>query len=123
MGILASPALSDLPLSTSRTIDVLEFVDLEAIDPIYFDRSYYMEPQKTAAKAYTLLRDALHKSGHVAVAKVALRQRESLAVLRVYSDVMVLTTMLWPDEVRPAQFDFLQEDSPPGRAKELSMAG
>src|SRR5215469_1680477 len=87
MVILTNDDLADLPLSTSRTIDVLEFVDIEAIDPIYFDRSYYLEPQKAAAKAYILLRDALHKSGHVAIAKVALRQRESLAVLRVYSDV------------------------------------
>jgi DNA end-binding protein Ku len=121
--ILTSADLSDLPLSTSRTIDVLEFVDLEAIDPIYFDRSYYLEPQKAAAKAYVLLRDALHKSGHVAIAKVALRQREALAVLRVYSDVLVLTTMLWPDEVRKPEFDFLHEDAPQVRSRELTMAG
>jgi DNA end-binding protein Ku len=121
--ILTSADLADLPLSTSRTIDVLEFVDLEAIDPIYFDRSYYLEPQKAAVKAYVLLRDALHKSGHVAIAKVALRQREALAVLRVYSDVMVLTTMLWPDEVRAPQFDFLHEDAPQVRDRELTMAG
>lgn len=123
MIILTGDDLADLPLSTSRTIDVLEFVDIEAIDPIYFDRSYYLEPQKAAAKAYVLLRDALHKSGHVAIAKVALRQRESLAVLRVYSDVLVLTTMLWPDEVRAPKFDFLQEDAPQVRSKELTMAG
>lgn len=120
--ILTSADLADLPLSTSRTIDVVEFVDLEAIDPIYFDRTYYLEPQQASAKAYTLLRDALHKSGHVAVAKVALRQRESLAVLRVYSDVMVLTTMLWPDEVRKPDFDFLGEDPPQVQAREMSMA-
>jgi DNA end-binding protein Ku len=123
MVILTSSDLSDLPLSTSRTIDVLEFVDLEAIDPIYFDRTYYLEPQKAATKAYHLLRDALHKSGHVAVAKVALRQRESLAVLRVYSDVLVLTTMLWPDEVRAPDFDFLQEDAPQVQSREMAMAG
>lgn len=123
MVILTNDDLSSLPLSTSKTIDVLEFVDIEAIDPIYFDRSYYLEPQKAAAKAYVLLRDALHKSGHVAIAKVSLRQRESLAVLRVYSDVMVLTTMLWPDEVRSPKFDFLSEELPQVRSKELSMAG
>jgi DNA end-binding protein Ku len=123
MVILTSSDLSDLPLSTSRTIDVLEFVDLEAIDPIYFDRSYYLEPQKTSGKAYLLLRDALHKSGHVAIAKVSLRQREALAVLRVYSDVLVLTTMLWPDEVRPPDFEFLREDAPQVQAREMTMAG
>ncbi len=120
--ILTSADLADLPLTTSRTIDVVEFVDLEAIDPIYFDRTYYLEPQQTSAKAYVLLRDALHKSGHVAIAKVALRQRESLAVLRVYSDVMVLTTMLWPDEVRSPDFDFLDEDAPQVQPREMTMA-
>jgi DNA end-binding protein Ku len=121
--ILTNSDLADLPLSTSRTIDVLEFVDLEAVDPIYFDKSYYLEPQKAAVKPYILLRDALHKSGHVAIAKVALRQRESLAVLRVYSDVLVLTTTLWPDEVRKPTFDFLHEDAPQVRPQELTMAG
>jgi DNA end-binding protein Ku len=123
MVILTSADLADLPLSSSRTIDVLEFVDLEAIDPIYFDRSYYVEPQKAAVKPYVLLRDALHKSGHVAVAKVALRQREALAVLRVHADVIVLTTMLWPDEVRTPEFAFLHEDAPQVRPQELTMAG
>lgn len=123
MVILTNADLADLPLSTSRTIDVLEFVDLEAIDPIYFDKSYYLEPQQAAVKPYVLLRDALHKSGHVAIAKVALRQRESLAVLRVYSDVLVLTTTLWPDEVRKPAFDFLHEDAPQVRPQELTMAG
>lgn len=121
--ILTSADLADLPLSTSRTIDVVEFVDLEAIDPIYFDRTYYLEPQQASLKAYTLLRDALHKSGHVAIAKVALRQRETLAVLRVYSDVIVLTTMLWPDEVRKPDFDFLDEDAPQVQPREMNMAG
>jgi DNA end-binding protein Ku len=123
MVILTNADLADLPLSTSRVIDVLEFVDLEAIDPIYFDRSYYLEPQQAAVKPYVLLRDALHKSGHVAVAKVALRQREALAVLRVHADVLVLTTMLWPDEVRTPDFGFLREDSPQVRPQELTMAG
>jgi DNA end-binding protein Ku len=124
MIVLTDADLADLPLSSSRSIEVLEFVDLEAIDPIYFDRNYYLEPQKNnAAKPYILLRDALHKSGHVAIAKVALRQRESLAVLRVYADVLVLTTMLWPDEVRRPDFPFLNEDAPQARPQELTMAG
>lgn len=122
--VLTNADLADLPLSSSRVIDVLEFVDLEAIDPIHFDRSYYLEPQADAAvKPYVLLRDALHKSGHVAVAKVALRQREALAVLRVYRDVLVLTTMLWPDEVRAPEFAFLSTDTPQVRAQEMTMAG
>ncbi|MFF5986044.1 non-homologous end joining protein Ku [Prauserella flavalba] len=122
MVVLTDKELSDLPLSTSRTIDVQEFVPLEAIDPIYYDKSYYLEPQKAALKPYVLLRDALQKSGQVAIAKVAIRQREALAVLRVLSDVMVLTTMLWPDEVREPDFPFLKEDAPQVRSQEMTMA-
>ncbi|MBB3662368.1 DNA end-binding protein Ku [Prauserella sediminis] len=122
MVVLTDKELSELPISTSRSIDVQEFVPLEAIDPIYFDKSYYLEPQKAAIKPYVLLRDALHKSGQVAITKVAIRQRESLAVLRVVSDVMVLTTMLWPDEVREVDFPFLREDAPEVRSQEMSMA-
>ncbi|MFC4001794.1 Ku protein [Prauserella oleivorans] len=122
MVVLTDKELAELPLSTSRTIDVQEFVPLEAIDPIYYDKSYYLEPQKPALKPYVLLRDALQKSGQVAIAKVAIRQRESLAVLRVLSDVMVLTTMLWPDEVRQPDFPFLREDPPQIRPQEMTMA-
>ncbi|PRX45467.1 DNA end-binding protein Ku [Prauserella shujinwangii] len=123
MVVLTDKELAELPLSTSKTIEVEEFVPLEAIDPIYFDKSYYLEPQKAALKPYVLLRDALAKSGQVAIAKVAIRQRESLAVLRVLSDVLVLTTMLWPDEVRTPDFGFLKEDPPQVRPQELTMAG
>ncbi|MGH3434321.1 MAG: Ku protein [Thermocrispum sp.] len=123
MVVLTNDDLAELPLASSNGIDVLEFVPLEAVDPIYFDRGYYLEPDKGAAKPYVLLRDALHKSGRVAIVKVALRQRETLALLRVWSDVLVLQTMLWPDEVRTADFDFLGEDSPELRPEEMSMAG
>ncbi|MGH3521163.1 MAG: Ku protein [Haloechinothrix sp.] len=123
MVVLTDTDLADLPLSSSRTIDVLEFVPLESIDPIYFDRTYYLEPQKAATKPYVLLRDALHKSGNVAIAKVALRQRETLALLRVHADVLLMTTMLWPDEVRTPDFGFLREDPPQVRPQELTMAG
>jgi DNA end-binding protein Ku len=123
MVVLTDADLNDLPLPTSRGIEVVEFVPLEAIDPICFDRSYYLEPQKPAVKPYVLLRDALHKSGHVAIAQVVLRQREALAVLRVYADVLVLTTMLWPDEVRTPDFPFLREELPQIRPQEMNMAG
>ncbi|MFD8495433.1 Ku protein [Amycolatopsis sp. NPDC059657] len=123
MVVITDEDLAELPLSTSKLIDVLEFVPLESIDPIQFDKTYYLEPQKTATKPYVLLRDALHKSGHVAVAKVAIRQRESLAILRVVSDVLVMTTILWPDEVRTPDFGFLREEAPQVRAQELTMAG
>jgi DNA end-binding protein Ku len=119
--VLTDEDFADLPLSTSRTIDVLEFVPLEQVDPIYFSRSYYLEPDGAGAKPYVLLREALEDSGRVALVKVALRQRESLATLRVRNGVFVLEMMLWPDEVREPEFGFLDEDIDV-RQQELTMA-
>jgi len=119
--VLTDEDFKDLPLTTSRAIDVLQFVPLEEVDPIYFAKSYYLEPEKTGTKPYVLLRDALEDSGKVAVVKVALRSRESLAVLRVRDGVFVLETMLWPDEVRTPDFGFLDEDVEV-RKPELQMA-
>ena len=121
MVVLTDDDFKDLPLATSRVIDVLEFVPLEQIDPVYYAKSYYLEPEKTGVKPYVLLRDALVKSGQVALVKVALRQRESLAALRVRNNVFVLETMLWPDEVREADFPFLKEEVEV-RPQELQMA-
>ncbi|WP_086846155.1 Ku protein [Amycolatopsis kentuckyensis] len=123
MVVITDAEMAELPLTTQRTIDVLEFVPLESIDPIQYDRTYYLEPQKNAVKPYVVLRDALHKSSQVAIAKVAVRQRESMAVLRVHADVLVMTTMLWPDEVREPDFPFLRDDPPQIRPQELTMAG
>ncbi len=119
--ILTDEDLANLPLQSSRTIDVLQFVPLEQVDPIYFAKSYYLEPDRTGAKPYALLRDALEESGRVALVKIALRQREQLATLRVRDGVFVLETMLWPDEVRVPDFPFLSEDIDV-RPQELSMA-
>ncbi|MFF5263198.1 Ku protein [Actinomadura viridis] len=121
MVILTDEDFADLPLSTSRRIDVLQFVEQEEVDPIYFAKSYYLEPDAQGAKPYVLLRDALERSDQVAIVKVALRQRESLATLRVREGVFVLETMLWPDEVRAPDFPFLEEDIEV-RKQELSMA-
>jgi len=120
--VLTDEDFKDLPLTTSRAIDVLQFVPLEQVDPIYFEKSYYLEPDKAGVKPYALLRDALADSGKVAVVKVALRNRESLATLRVRDGVFVLETMLWPDEVRTPDFGFLDEQIEV-RPQELAMAG
>ena len=120
--VLTDEDFKDLPLTTNRAIDVLQFVPLEELDPIYFEKSYYLEPDKAGTKPYVLLRDALEQSGKVAVVKVALRNRESLAALRVRGGVFVLETMLWPDEVREPDFGFLDEDVEV-RPQELAMAG
>ena len=108
--ILTDEDLADLPLPTGREIDVVEFVPVEQVDPIMFAKCYYLEPEKTAAKPYALLREALTETDRMAVVKVALRQRETLAVLRVRDKVICLQTMLWPDEVREADFDVLDAD-------------
>ncbi|GAA1021903.1 non-homologous end joining protein Ku [Acrocarpospora pleiomorpha] len=119
--VLTDDDFAGLPLSTSRRIDVLQFTPAEQIDPIYFAKTYYLEPDAQGAKPYVLLRDALERSGQVAIVKVALRQRESLATLRVRDGIFVLETMLWPDEVRVADFPFLEEDVEV-RPQELKMA-
>jgi DNA end-binding protein Ku len=121
MVILTDDDFAELPLTTSRAIDVLQFVPAEDIDPIMFAKSYYLEPEGQAAKPYVLLRDALQDADRVAIVKIALRQREQLATLRVRDDVLVLNTMLWPDEVRQVDFGFLDEEIET-RPAELAMA-
>jgi DNA end-binding protein Ku len=121
MVVLTDEDFADLPLSSSHAIDVLEFVPAEQVDPILYAKAYYLEPEGAAAKPYVLLRDALTDSDRVAIVKVALRQREQLATLRVRDGVMVLNTMLWPDEVREPDFGFLDQ-SISVRPAELSMA-
>ena len=121
MVVLTDADLAELPLATEREIEVLEFVPSDQVDPIMLARTYYLEPEKTSAKAYTLLREALASSDRMAVVKVALRQRESMGVLRVRGDVICLQTLLWPDEIRAAQFPVLQADVAV-RPQELAMA-
>jgi DNA end-binding protein Ku len=121
--MLSEVDLAMLPAKTSRSIEVVSFLPIPAVDPIYLDRSYYVEPEPQGAKAYRLLRDALRKQGRVAVAKVTLRDREIVAVLRVHDDVLILATMLWPDEVREPRFPFLADnDEWSTPSKELAMA-
>ena len=121
MVILTDSDFADLPLTTSHAIDVLEFVPAEQVDPILYNKAYFLEPEGTATKPYLLLRDALTDSERVAIVKVALRQREQLATLRVRDGVLLLNTMLWPDEIRKPDFGFLDEDLKI-RPPELAMA-
>jgi DNA end-binding protein Ku len=108
--VLSDEDFADLPLPSARVVDVLQFVPADQIDPIYFAKSYFLEPEQPAVKPYVLLRDALDSSGMVGLVKVALRNREQLATLRVREGVIVLETMIWPDEVREASFAFLDDD-------------
>ena len=104
MVILSDEDMADLPVTSSREIAVEKFVPREQIDPMLLEKSYYLEPEKTGAKPYALLRQALIDADRMAVVTVALRQRTSIAVLRVKDDVIVLQTMMWPDEVRVPDF-------------------
>jgi len=98
--VLTEEDLADLPLATAHRIDVLHFAPGGQLDPILTSKSYYLEPEPAGVRAYVLFRDALERSGRVAIAKVAIRQREALAGLRVRDGVLTLETLLWPDEVR-----------------------
>jgi DNA end-binding protein Ku len=121
MVVLTDEDMADLPLPTARSIEVVHFMPAEQLDPILLNRSYFVEPESAGARAYVLLRDSLDRSGKVALTLVALRQRESLATLRTRNGVLVLETLLWPDEVRVPDFPFL-EDEIEVRSQELKMA-
>jgi DNA end-binding protein Ku len=121
MVVLTDEDFADLPLVTAHRIEVLHFAPGEQVEPILASKSYYVEPEQAGTRAYVLFRDALEQSGKVAVAKVALRQREALSVLRVRDGVLTLETLLWPDEVRTPDFAFLDEDIEV-RPQELKMA-
>lgn len=108
-------------VQSSRTIDILKFVPADEIDAIYWKNPYYIVPEQTGAKAYALLRKALADENYVAVAKVAFRDKEHLATLRLRGDTFVLETMYWPDEIRPAEFDEVRIDDEV-RPQELKMA-
>ncbi len=119
--VLTEEDMAELPLPSTKNIEVVQFTPAEQLDPILLNRSYFLEPEGPGARAYVLLRDALEQSGKVAIAQVALRQRESLAILRSRDGVLVLETLLWPDEVRVPAFPFL-DDNVEVRPQELQMA-
>lgn len=120
MVVLTDDDLADLPVASNHAVEVVGFVPFEQIDPTSLSRAYYVEPTGDA-KPYALLRDALEKSGRVGMVKVALRNRERLAVLRSHEGVLVVQTVLWPDEIRRPDFGFLDDDITV-RPQEMAMA-
>jgi DNA end-binding protein Ku len=92
--------LEHLPVKTVHTVDISDFVKLEEVDPIYYDKSYYLAPEETGAKAFVLLRQALQQTGRAAVAKVAIRDKESLCLVRPYQDVLSMDTLFYANEIR-----------------------
>ena len=107
--IITDQDLKALPAERSREIEVVEFVPSEQVDPIRFDKSYYLEPDSASNKAYVLLREALESTDRTAIVRMALRQKTRLAALRVYGEVLMVQTLLWNDEVREAKFPSLDE--------------
>ena len=120
MVILTDEDMEQLPANSSREISVEKFVPSDQIDPMLFEKSYYLEPEKSGAKPYALLREALEAADRMALVTVSLRNRTSLAVLRVRDDVIVMQTMMWPDEIRDA--DFASTDTAEAKPAEVKMA-
>ncbi|HEY5848354.1 MAG TPA: Ku protein [Microlunatus sp.] len=119
--VLTEEDLKSLPEERSREIEVVEFVPSKQIDPIMFDRSYFLEPDKSAVKAYALLRRTLEETERTAIVQFSLRQKTRLAALRARDKVLMLQTLLWDDEVREADFASLDQDVRVS-AQELKMA-
>ncbi|MGH3509865.1 MAG: Ku protein [Nocardioidaceae bacterium] len=122
MVVLDDDDLAELPASSSREIAVEKFVPSGQIDPMWLEKSYYLEPDAQAAKPYALLREALKEADRVAVVTVSIRTRMTTAVLRVRDDVIVMQTMLWPDEVRKPDFAGLDATEHAAKPQELKMA-
>lgn len=121
MVVLTDEDMAGLPTRSSKEISVEKFVPEEQIDPMLLDKSYYLEPDKSSTKPYVLLREALEAQGRMAIVTVSIRTRMTMAVLRVRDGVIVMQTMLWPDEIRSADFTAVEEA---GEAtdKEMAMA-
>lgn len=124
--VITEEDIATLPEERSHEIEVLEFVPAAEIDPMWYDRSYYLEPDGKSAKSYVLLAKALAETDRVAIVHFALRNKTRLAALRVREfskrTVMVVHTLLWPDEIRDPDFPSLDAKADV-RPAELTMAG
>jgi DNA end-binding protein Ku len=108
---------------SSTTIDIGDFVEAAEIDPVYFEKSYFLEPTEVGTKAFSLLKRALEETERVALARVTIRTRERLATVRAYDQTLILETMFWPDEIRSTGgLDLPAGKEATVRAKELQMA-
>lgn len=119
--ILTKDDIASLPEEKSREIEVVEFVPSDQVDPIMFEKSYYLEPDSSSPKAYALLRKTLETTDRTAIVQFALRQKTRLGALRVVDDVLVLQGLLWADEIREANFPALDETTRVS-SRELDMA-
>jgi DNA end-binding protein Ku len=119
--VLTDEDFDAVPVASSRAIDIVQFVEFDEIDPVMFKKSYYLVPEETGAKAYSLLREAMKEDDRVGIAKVSFRDKEHIAALRFKDDAFVLETMFWPDEIREADFGGVDVDQDV-RDNELTMA-
>jgi DNA end-binding protein Ku len=119
--LLSDEDFDQIPVESSRNIDIVQFVERADIDPIYFKKSYYLVPDETGIKAYSLLRKALEDESKVGVAKVSFRDKEHLATLRFRGKTFILETMYWPDEIRADDFEELDKKVTV-RPQEVEMA-
>lgn len=101
--IIQDEDIESIMPETRKSIEILDFVSLEEIDPIYFDKTYFLSPNETGDKAYTLLREAMNRTGKIAIAKITIRSKESLAAVRLYKNCIVMETIFYPDEVRAVE--------------------
>lgn len=109
--IINEEDLDKIPDERTRTVDIIDFVALEEIDPLYYDKTYYLAPGEAGEKAYNLLRQAMEETGKIAIAKVVIRNKESLVVIRGYANLLVMETIFYPDEIRnPKQLPGFERD-------------
>ncbi|MBS3943538.1 MAG: Ku protein [Dethiobacter sp.] len=112
--IINEEDLEKIPDERTRNVEIVDFVSLQEIDPIFYDKTYYLSPGETGEKAYFLLRRAMAETGKIAVAKVVIRNKESLAVVRGYKNLLVMETIFYPDEIRDTALL-------PGFAREVNL--
>ncbi|PWD94457.1 Ku protein [Dietzia maris] len=121
MVILTKDDLASLPVEQNHEIEVTEFVPADQVDPVAFDNAYFLEPASRSNRAYVLMREALQQTDRLAICTFTLRNRTRLCALRVYKDVLMLQTLLWPDEIRPAILEGLDKEAKV-RPQEVKMA-
>jgi len=121
--VLDPEEIEEAKPESASTIDIGDFVELTEIDPIHYEKHYFLEPTDVGVKPFSLLKRALEETGRVAIARVVIRTKERLATIRAYDDTLVLETMFWPDEIRSTgALDLPEGKAADVRSKELEMA-
>lgn len=119
---LTSDELDNIGHKRSKNIEIVDFVDLSEIDPIYFNRSYFIGPNENGEKAYQLLKQAMEETNRIALAKITMRSKQHLAVIRTYKNALMMETIYYPDEVRKVEHVPALPEHTELNEKELTMA-